>query len=95
MKESDLYNDFYKELVSIIDTAFKNSAKEKNQMQQTQQTQNQMAETKVCKYNSIEEYTKQTGKRFRVTKEQKQRGISREEAFKEFVGTLSWDGKIF
>ena len=89
MNESDLYNDFYKELVSIIDAAFQNSKKEKYQMQQTPQTQNQMVENKVCKYSSIEDYTQQTGKRFRVTKEQKQRGISREEAFKEFVGTLS------
>jgi len=34
-------------------------------------------------YPSIEEYTKQTGKRFRMTKEQKGRGLSRDEAFGE------------
>ena len=34
-------------------------------------------------YPSIEEYTKQTGKRFRMTKEQKGRNLSRDEAFKE------------
>ena len=32
---------------------------------------------------SIQEYTQSTGKRFRVTKDQKERGLSREEAFKE------------
>jgi len=40
-------------------------------------------------YESIEEYTSQTGKRFRMTKEQKSRGLSRSEAFSEFVETLS------
>ena len=32
---------------------------------------------------SIQEYTQSTGKRFRMTKDQKDRGLSREEAFKE------------
>ena len=32
---------------------------------------------------SIQEYTQSTGKRFRITKDQKERGLSREEAFKE------------
>ena len=32
---------------------------------------------------SIQEYTESTGKRFRVTKDQKERGLSRDEAFKE------------
>jgi len=34
-------------------------------------------------YASIEEYTKQTGKRFRTSKDQKERGLTREEAFAE------------
>tara|TARA_R100000656_G_scaffold88890_1_gene64558 strand:- start:114 stop:347 length:234 start_codon:yes stop_codon:yes gene_type:complete len=32
---------------------------------------------------SVQEYTQSTGKRFRITKDQKERGLSREEAFKE------------
>ena len=36
------------------------------------------------KYASIEEYTEKTGKRFRMTKEQKERGLDRDGAFKEF-----------
>lgn len=36
-------------------------------------------------YESIEHYTKMTGKRFRMTKDQKTRNISREEAFQEFL----------
>lgn len=36
-------------------------------------------------YESIDDYTKKTGKRFRMTKEQKNKGLSREEAFKEFI----------
>ena len=37
-------------------------------------------------YASIEEYTKATGKRFRMLKEQKDRGLTREEAFQEIYG---------
>ena len=34
-------------------------------------------------YESIEDYTAKTGKRFRMNKEQKGRGLTREEAFNE------------
>ena len=34
-------------------------------------------------YTCIAEYTEQTGKRFRMTKEQKSRNLTREEAFSE------------
>ena len=37
-------------------------------------------------YSCIAEYTEQTGKRFRMTKEQKSRELSREEAFNETFG---------
>ena len=37
-------------------------------------------------YGSIEEYTQKTGKRFRMTKDQKLRNKTREEAFKEIYG---------
>mgnify|MGYP003127611816 CR=1 FL=1 len=36
-------------------------------------------------YESIEEYTEKTGKRFRMTKDQKLRGLTRDAAFKEFI----------
>lgn len=39
-------------------------------------------------YASIEEYSNATGKRFRITKEQKERGLSREEAFMEFMDKM-------
>ena len=32
---------------------------------------------------SIQEYTQSTGKRFRMTRDQKDRGVGRDEAFKE------------
>ena len=37
-------------------------------------------------YESIEDYTAQTGKRFRMTKDQKSRNLSREQAFTETFG---------
>mgnify|MGYP000220980647 CR=1 FL=1 len=40
-------------------------------------------DTKYDGPRTIQEYTESTGKRFRVTKDQKERGLSREEAFKE------------
>jgi len=36
-------------------------------------------------YESIEDYTDKTGKRFRMTKDQKDRELSREAAFEEFI----------
>jgi hypothetical protein len=34
-------------------------------------------------FESIEDYNRKTGKRFRITKDQKNRGLNREDAFKE------------
>ena len=36
-------------------------------------------------YSTIEEYKNYTGKRFRMKKDQRQRGLNREEAFREFL----------
>ena len=36
-------------------------------------------------YESFEDYTAKTGKRFRMTKDQKDRGLSRGDAFNEFI----------
>jgi hypothetical protein len=40
-------------------------------------------------FESIEDYQKSSGKRFRMTKDQVSRGISRETAFQEFVQKMS------
>ncbi|MCH2104537.1 MAG: hypothetical protein MK297_11065 [Planctomycetes bacterium] len=37
-------------------------------------------------YSGPDDYREKTGKRFRMTKAQKERGLSREEAFAEFIG---------
>ena len=37
-------------------------------------------------FESIDDYKQRTGKRFRMTKDQKQRGLSRDEAFNETYG---------
>ena len=36
-------------------------------------------------YESIEDYTQKTGKRFRMTKDQKDRDLTRDQAFEEFI----------
>lgn len=40
-------------------------------------------------YSSIKEYTERTGKRFRMTKQQTERGLTREESFNEFQRNLT------
>ena len=37
-------------------------------------------------FEDIEDYNRKTGKRFRITKDQKERGLTRDEAFKEVFG---------
>ena len=38
-------------------------------------------------YENIKDYTSKTGKRFRMNKDQKERGLNREEAFSELFPT--------
>ena len=40
-------------------------------------------------YESIDDYTDKTGKRFRMLKEQKDRGLTRDQAFDELYGGLN------
>ena len=63
----------FKMIDEIVAEVFSSSLKDKNLEEKEE-------------YNgprTIQEYTESTGKRFRVTKDQKERGLSREEAFKE------------
>jgi hypothetical protein len=87
MKENDLYTELTKLVDSAFDKHFKGKKMDTNQPQFTQPTQ-ATAENSSPKYLTVEEYTKATGKRFRMTKEQVQREITREQAFAEFVKTL-------
>tara|TARA_R110002110_G_scaffold153820_1_gene347369 strand:+ start:291 stop:533 length:243 start_codon:yes stop_codon:yes gene_type:complete len=63
----------FKMIDEIVAEVFSSSLKDKNLEEKEE-------------YNgprTIQEYTESTGKRFRVTKDQKERGLSREESFKE------------
>jgi len=67
---SNLINDaFAGAFGRNIDTKVKNPAPKKEQPKTS------------ALYESIEDYTAQTGKRFRMTKRQKELGMTREEAF--------------
>ena len=57
----------------LIDEAFSNAFKKDSR---------EVSPTQTIIYESIEDYTAQTGKRFRMTKDQKELGMTREEAFK-------------
>ena len=73
MKMKDNDDGFFGVLSNIIDEAFSKVFTEKAEIKQPANS----------KYASIEEYTAKTGKRFRMSKDQKEREISREEAFSE------------
>ena len=45
-----------------------------------------VTEVSSSTYESIEDYKAKTGKRFRMLKEQKERGLTRDEAFAETFG---------
>ena len=71
MKDND--DGFFGVLSNIIDEAFSKVFTEKRKV----------SESSSPKYASIEEYTGETGKRFRMSKDQKERGLTRQEAFAE------------
>jgi|TARA_R100000458_G_C8265873_1_gene240919 hypothetical protein len=73
MAKKDRDDSFFGVLSNIIDEAFSKVFTEKNED----------ARPAAPKYASIEEYTAATGKRFRISKQQKERGLSRQEAFAE------------
>jgi hypothetical protein len=64
--------DFF---TSLIDQAFNKAFNTDETVEDT--------ETKSSPYGSIEEYTQKTGKRFRMTKEEKELGLTREEALQQ------------
>jgi len=68
---------FYKVLEEVIDAAFKKS------WMSVGGDKKGKTETPPVIYENIEDYKTKTGKRFRMKRDQKMRGLSREEAFKE------------
>ena len=69
MKDKD--DGFFGVLSNIIDEAFSRVFTEKKEASSSTPSQ----------YSSIKEYTEETGRRFRMGKDQKERGLTREEAF--------------
>jgi len=85
--------DIFKDLERLIDRAFsKLFSKKKEKKTVKPETQPKAAHEETAPnfvFESIEDYTTKTGKRFRMLKDQKERGLSREEAFKETFGGLN------
>ena len=85
---------FYEELSRLINSAFDISFNRQPKKEKIMQTQPKLEPTVSPDrtaaaeevYESIEEYTSRTGKRFRMLKDQKTRGLTREEAFTETFG---------
>ena len=67
------------EIKTMIDNAFNNTVTEVT----TQTEQTQAPASQLETYKDPESYRKATGKRFRMTKEEIGRGLSREAAFEE------------
>jgi len=75
--EEENEDRFYKVLEDVIDQAFRQSwVNVENKKKAKNKVPPQI-------YESIEEYKTQTGKRFRMTRDQVSRGLTREQAFKE------------
>jgi flagellar biosynthesis chaperone FliJ len=68
--------DFIKQLDKLIEKAMKKEL-----------SKSKKPETTIQEYKDIEDYQRKTGKRFRMLKEQKERGLTREEAFAEMFRT--------
>ena len=82
-KQSD---ETFKILTDLIDEVFSNHYNKDKKME-TQPLKSPSGEQTMTQvYESIEDYTEQTGKRFRMTKDQKSRNLSREQAFNETFG---------
>ncbi len=69
-------NDFMKILEDLLDEVFDDSMEKHFDSKKPEVI-----------YENIEDYTTKTGKRFRMNKDQKVRGLSREEAFGELFPT--------
>ena len=88
--------EFYTMIEQLIDTAFDTQlGKKKEKPMEMQETAPQeelepMGSPERAQagevFESIEDYTARTGKRFRMLKDQKSRGLTREEAFTETFG---------
>jgi len=70
-------NDFMKILEDLLDEVFNDSMEKHFDDKKPQVI-----------YENIEDYTTKTGKRFRMNKDQKERGLDREEAFIEIFGRV-------
>ena len=79
---------FFEELSNLISDAFDGAfgRKEKRiKIDKPAPTVKELPKTPAL-YESIEDYTAKTGKRFRMTKAQKELGLTREEAFTQTYG---------
>ena len=73
-------------LMGIIDDAFNTHYNKEEKMETQPDSAPQQEQPKFKPlYTCIAEFTETTGKRFRMTKDQKQRDLTREEAFAEFA----------
>ena len=68
-------------LTDLIDDLFSTHYNKETKMQAEPMKSAPVKEQSPTLYESIQDYTNQTGKRFRMTKRQKELGMTREEAF--------------
>ena len=83
--KKDNTDNFMEALTSMIDDLFSNTLSNKEKPMQTENAP-VVEQTDNSVYESIEDYTAKTGKRFRMTKEQKNLGLTRDEAFNQTFG---------
>jgi len=89
MKDNNLLNKLCNLIDKAFNTHYKNGAETQTRAPEPELKLAPVSEEQPktpALYESIEEYTATTGKRFRMTKDQKELGMTREEAFKLTYG---------
>ena len=83
--DKNIPSEVWNTVSDLVDEIFNKHMKGKEIMDSNETQMATLPETTTARWTTIDEYKEATGKRYRMTREQKQRGISREEAFQEFL----------
>ena len=87
MKDKKHDDEAFSIIMDLVNEAFSTHYGEENPKEPvTPAPKEEITPKTPALYESIEDYTAQTGKRFRMTKDQKELGMTREEAFKLTFG---------
>jgi len=91
-KKTDNFEEWFSSLTELVEKAFSDTLTVRKMPEENiseEEVESKDSDAIMDVPQSISEYTELTGKRFRMTKAQKEFGMSREEAFEEFINNWS------